>query len=128
MLNIAIYSLSLNFILHKEDIRIAGLMTITARVMAYIIAFSISFPMGFVLSRHIVFPESNLHGRVQLFRYGVTTVLFNVITYLMIKLFDGVSFLHLIPPTISYVFITLFVSALSYVLQRVYTFKTHPAE
>ena len=128
VLNTLMYTISLNFILFKQNINVFGFLTITARVGAYIIAFCISFPIGFILSRHIVFPESNLHGRIQLFRYGVTTALFILITYLLIKLFDDVSFLHIIPPTISYIFITIFVSVLSYILQRTYTFKTHEGE
>ncbi len=128
VLNTVLYSVSLNFVLHKQDITVFGLPNISAREAAYVIAFCISFPIGFILSRHIVFPESNLHGRIQFFRYGVTTVLFIIITYLLIKFFDKVPLLHDIPPTISYVFIIIIVSAMSYILQRTYTFKTHPEE
>ena len=127
VLNTVLYSASLNWVLQKHDINL-GLFNISARVGAYIIAFCISFPVGFILSRHIVFPESNLHGRIQFFRYGVTTVLFIIITYLLIKFFDKNPYLHLIPPTVSYVFIIIIVSVMSYILQRVYTFKTHNGE
>jgi putative flippase GtrA len=124
VLNSVLYSISLNHIFHKQNFHVWGTYNITDRVAAYIVAFCISFPIGFSLSRYIVFPESTLHGRIQLFRYIVTTVGFIIVTYLLIKFFDDNSFLHMIPPTISYIFIIIIVSVMSYVLQRTYTFKT----
>ena len=123
VLNTVLYSISLNYIFHKQAFHVYGDINITDRVSAYIFAFAISFPIGFILSRHIVFPESNLHGRIQLFRYVITTILYNAITYVLIKLFDVNQVLHMIPPTISYIIIIIFVSILSYILQRAYTFK-----
>ncbi len=38
-------------------------------VAALIAAFSITFPIGFYLSRYVVFTESNVRGRIQLIRY-----------------------------------------------------------
>lgn len=94
---------------------------ITARVGAYIIAFCISFPAGFTLSRHIVFPESNLHGRVQFFRYALTTATFILLTYVLIKVFAVV--LPFVHPAINYTFICIITAILSYISQRRFTFK-----
>ena len=94
----------------------------TARVMAYVIAFCISFPAGFVMSRHIVFPESNLHGRIQFFRYALTTVTFIFLTYVLIKVFAFC--LPMLHPAISYTFICIITAVLSYISQRKFTFKT----
>jgi putative flippase GtrA len=122
LLNIFLYFISYNFFLHGHDLVFYGGIRITARVVAWLIAFSISFPIGFTLSRHIVFPESNLHGRVQFFRYVLTTVTFILMSYLLIKFFA--IFLYFIPPTISYTFVNIITAVLSYISQRVYTFKT----
>lgn len=126
LLNIALYFISYNYILHGRDIILFGVIDLTARVVAWVIAFSISFPIGFTLSRHIVFPESNLHGRIQFFRYVVTTVTFILMTYLLIKFFAR--FLYFIPPTISYTFVNIITAVLSYISQRVYTFKSVKVE
>ncbi len=103
-----------------------------ASVAAWVIAFAISFPLGFTLSRYIVFPESNLHGRIQFFRYALTTASFIVLTYLLIKFFDFLlvkmgltqdgtyALLH----TVTYTLINIIVAVISYILQRTYTFKT----
>jgi putative flippase GtrA len=121
LLNIFIYDLAYNLILHKHDVPVYGSVVITARVAAYIIAFCISFPAGFTLSRHVVFPESNLHGRIQFFRYALTTVTFILLTYLLIKAFAFCLPTH---PVISYTFICIFTAVLSYISQRKFTFKT----
>jgi putative flippase GtrA len=115
-------------------VHILGNINIAASVVAYIVAFCISFPIGFALSRHIVFPESNLHGKIQFFRYALTTVTFIILTILMIKIFDGV--LGAMPPnnesyamvhTITYSFINITIAVLSYISQRKFTFKITPA-
>ncbi len=107
-----------------------GNLYIAASVAAYVVAFCISFPIGFTLSRHIVFPESNLHGRVQFFRYALATATFILLTYLMIKAFDKL--LDVMHPqnlsydllhSITYTFINIIMAILSYISQRKFTFK-----
>ena len=122
VLNWVLYSLSFNVLLHRVNgLHITHDIVITAPVVAYIISFSISFPIGFILSRHIVFPESNLHGRVQFFRYALSTVSFIILTYLLIKFFAFA--LPMVRADISYIFVMLITSVLSYLSQRFFTFK-----
>lgn len=130
MLNILIYSLSLRFIFFSNNVHVFGNLYIAASVAAYVVAFCISFPIGFTLSRHIVFPESNLHGRVQFFRYALATATFILLTYLMIKAFDKL--LDVMHPqnlsydllhSITYTFINIIMAILSYISQRKFTFK-----
>lgn len=98
-----------------------GSFVITAAVAAYIIAFCISFPIGFVLSRHIVFPESNLHGRVQFFRYAMATATLILLTYVLIWVFAIA--LPMVRADISYIFVMVITAVLSYLSQRFFTFK-----
>jgi putative flippase GtrA len=122
VLNIFIEYLAYNFIMHKQAIPIYESIVLTPEVGAWIIAFAISFPAGFIMSRHIVFPESNLHGRIQLFRYALTTVTFIVLTYVLIKVFTFC--LPMINQTVRYTFICIVTAILSYISQRKFTFKT----
>jgi len=126
VLNWLIYHFAYLNLLHERDIPIHGPYVITANVAAYIISFSISFPLGFILSRHIVFPESNLHGRVQFFRYAVATATLILITYLLIKVFAIA--LPMIRADISYIFIMVITAILSYISQRFFTFTTKAGE
>jgi putative flippase GtrA len=122
VLNIAIDAFAYSIILHKQDLTIYGDFKITAVVGAWIIAFAISFPAGFIMSRHIVFPESNLHGRIQLFRYALTTATFILLTYILIKVFAFCApWLH---QTVRYTLVCIITAILSYISQRKFTFKT----
>lgn len=124
MLNILIYNVSYNLLFHwfGKKIPVFGSLGITSGVAAWLIAFSISFPAGFILSRHVVFPESNLHGRIQLFRYILATATFFLITYLLLKAFDYS--LPMVNPTVRYTIICIITAVLSYISQRKFTFKT----
>lgn len=126
VLNWLIYHFAFLNLLHQHDIPIYGPYVITASVAAYVISFSISFPLGFILSRHIVFPESNLHGRVQFFRYAMATATLILLTYVLIKVFAIA--LPMVRADISYIFIMVITAILSYISQRFFTFATKQAE
>ena len=122
LLYIFLYFISYNFILDKQNVILAG-FTISSHIGAYIIAFSISFPLGFILSRYIVFPESNLRKRVQLFRYVLLTGTCIVLTYLFLKFF--VEWCHFYP-TPSSAITSIILAVFSYLSQRHFTFKVKP--
>ena len=97
-----------------------GALTITAPIAAFMVSFSISFPSGFVLSKYIVFPESNLHGRIQLFRYAVLVASCILLNYLFIKFFVVICGMY---PTPSKICTAGIVAVYSYISQRNFTFK-----
>lgn len=117
---IFLYYFSYQHILHHRDIPIYGRFIITSPIAAYIMAFAVSFPTGFTLSRHIVFPESNLQGRVQFVRYAMLTVLFILLNYLFIKIFVELCGFY---PTPSAALTSIIIAVLSYISQVKYTFK-----
>jgi putative flippase GtrA len=122
VLNIFIEYVAFNYIAHKQDVHVYGSIDIAPEVVAWIIAFAISFPAGFIMSRHIVFPESNLHGRIQLFRYALTTVTFILLTYILIKVFAIC--VPWVNQSLRYTLICIITAVLSYISQRKFTFKT----
>lgn len=119
LLDIVMYAIAYNFILHKQDLSI-GFFVFKPHIASIIIAFLVSFPTGFFLMRNIVFTQSTLQGRVQLFRYFVLVVVCLFLNYIFIKLF--VEQLH-IYPTIAKVLTTIIVVSFSYLTQKNYTFK-----
>jgi putative flippase GtrA len=108
-----------NFVLHQQALHLPSL-TISSPIAALFMAMSITFPTGFLLSKYIVFSESNLRGRIQLFRYFVQVAACLLLNYLFMKLF--VEYLH-IYPTISKILTTFFVVCFSYLTQKKFTFK-----
>jgi putative flippase GtrA len=120
IVDIVMYGVAYNFILHKHDVDL-GFLVIKPHIASILIAFCVSFPLGFFLMRNVVFTESTLHGRVQLFRYFLLVIICLILNYIFIKLF--VEQFH-IYPTISKVLTTIIVVAFSYLTQKNFTFKT----
>lgn len=120
--NWCLYSFTFNIIMHRHDLILAGgMMKITAPVVAYMVSFGITTPLGFILSRHIVFPESNLHGHVQFFRYAVVTISLILVAYVLVKVFAVI--MPIVRADIRYIFVMAISAVLSYLSQRFYSFK-----
>jgi putative flippase GtrA len=120
LIDIFLYFLSYNFVLEKQVVFTpAG--PISPHIAAFLMAFAVSFPSGYLLNRFVVFPGSILRGRVQLFRYFLLVVLCVFLNYIFIKMF--VEHFHIFP-TISKILTTVLVVTFSYLTQKNFTFKT----
>lgn len=120
--NVIYYLLFAHYLPHRNWM-VASLV-VTPKAQAFIIATIISNPIGFLLSRYVVFTESNVRGRIQAFRYAllVGTCLF--LNYAFLKVFSD--WCGIYPPVAS-VMTTAIVAVFSYVSQRNFTFKTKEA-
>jgi len=118
-LDIFLYFISYNFILKKQvlDLKI---ISISPYIAAFMMVFPITFLTGFLLMKYITFSASDLRGRVQLFRYGVTVLVCILLNYVLHKFF--VEYCHLYP-TPSKVLTTVFVVIYSYFSQKHFSFK-----
>lgn len=94
---------------------------ISPHIAAMIVAFCITFPIGFYYSRYLVFSESNLRGRVQLIRYFSMVLACIALNYMFLKIFIEQLHIHAI---ISKIITTVFVVTFSYLSQKHFTFKT----
>jgi putative flippase GtrA len=119
VLDIVIYTIAFELIFKRQDLHIAGI-DIAAWVPSFMISFSITFPLGFILSRYIVFPESKVQSHVQLFRYFVLVCSCIALNYMFLKFFIGACNFN---PILSKVLTTAIVAVFSYFSQRRYTFK-----
>lgn len=119
-LDIFIYFISYNFILNKQIVNL-GIVAISPHIAAFIISFSVTFPIGFVLSKYVTFEQSNLRGRVQLFRYMQIVASCILLNYVFLKFFVEMCGFF---PTIAKILTTGIVVIFSYFMQKYYTFKT----
>jgi len=119
LLDIFLYFISYHFILHERFIDL-GIVTISPYILSFLMSFSISFPTGYLLNKNIVFPNSVLLGRVQLFRYFLLVVICLGLNYVFIKLF--VEQFHLYA-TVAKILTTIIVVSFSYLTQKNFTFK-----
>jgi putative flippase GtrA len=119
VLDITLFFVSYNFILHKQPVHIISL-TIGAHIAAFLIGFMVTFPIGFYLSRYVVFQETSVKKATQLAKYF--TVVFGclLLNYAFLKIFVDLFGWY---PTPSKILTTVFVVAFSYVSQKNFTFK-----
>lgn len=120
VLDISLFFVSYNYIFKKQLVHFRNIV-ISPHIAAFMLAFSVTFPVGFYLSRYVVFSGSVLRGRVQLFRYFLLVLACIALNYMFIKMF--VEQFH-IYPTLAKVFTTLIVVSFSYLTQKHFTFKT----
>jgi putative flippase GtrA len=118
-LDIFLYFVLYNFILKKEMLDL-GFISISPHIGAFLIGFPITFVTGFWLSKYITFAQSELRGRVQLFRYGITVVVCIFLNYIFLKFFVEVCGFY---PTPSKILTTIVVVIYSYFSQKHFTFK-----
>lgn len=98
----------------------ANTYIVSAYTLSSMLCFVIAFTLGFLLNKYVVFTQSQLMGRVQLFRYAVSAGFSWIGNYLILKiLIEGLQFY----PSIANICASAFVVLLSYFLQRKYTFR-----
>jgi len=120
VLDILLYFTFYHGIFHKQIVDF-GFIAISPHIAAFVFVFPITFITGFLLAKYVTFTASELHGRKQLIRYGISVGGSILLNYLLLKLF--VEYFN-IYPTPSKMITTVFVVMYSFVIQKFFTFKT----
>lgn len=118
--DIFLFFISYNFVLQKQFVDL-HFMIMSPHIAAFLMAFFISFPIGFLLMRFIVFQHSYLRGRVQLFRYFLSVCVSLLLNYVFLKVLVERMQIY---PTISKIITTFFVVGFSYLAQKHFSFKS----
>lgn len=117
-----LYFIVYNFVLQHNMLDL-GFVTLSSHIAALAIKFPIVLLSGFLLQKYVTFSGSNLHGRVQLFRYTVVFFVNLLICYVGIKLL--VEALH-VYPSVANMIISIVTIFISYFSQKQYTFRKSP--
>jgi len=120
LLGLIVYFIGYRYIFEKEVFDF-GFFAFKPHIAALFLSFVVSFCVGFLLNKYIVFTGSNLRGRIQLFRYGMSFVINLVINYLLLKLF--VEILHWLAMP-SQIITTIIIVTISYLSQKHFSFST----
>ncbi|MBC7915494.1 MAG: GtrA family protein, partial [Pyrinomonadaceae bacterium] len=83
-------------------------------------AFFVTFPLGFYLSRYVVFQHSDLRRRTQLSRYLLVVLGCILLNYCLLKVFIESMGWY---PTMAKIATTFFVVGFSYLSQTYFSFK-----
>jgi putative flippase GtrA len=119
LVDIFLFYISFNFILQKKILDL-GFIVLKPYNAALGMAFCITFPLGFLLNKYIVFSSSYLGGHIQLFRYVLIVILNLFLNYLILNFM--VQYFHFYP-TISKIFATVIIVTFSFLSQKHFTFR-----
>ncbi len=119
LLDLLLFYVSFHFILHQRPLDL-GFVVLKPYNAALIMAFCVTFPLGFLLSKYIVFHGSYLKSRIQLFRYGLVVAINLFLNYALLNIL--VQYMHFYP-TISKLFATIIIVTFSYLSQKHFTFR-----
>jgi putative flippase GtrA len=124
LLGLVSYFLSYKYLFLEKDFDF-GFFAFKGHIAALIVSFIITFPVGFFMSKYVVFSDSKMKGRIQLFRYFMICMFNLALNYLLLKIF--VEKFH-IYPVIAQIITTCIVVIFSYIAQRNFSFKAAPEE
>ncbi|WP_442591717.1 GtrA family protein [Pedobacter sp. AW31-3R] len=119
VLNLAIFYISYNYLFERQNVVLPGI-SITPYIAAYIVALSITFPIGFLLNKYFVFQEINGRTGKQLFLYFALTSTNIVLEYILLHFLIGKMKL---PATLAQGFIIVLLASISYLFQTYVTFR-----
>ncbi len=119
LLGLVIYTLTYKYIL-REQVLDLGFYAFKPHIAALFIAFCINFPLGFLLMKYVVFHDSKVRARTQLFRYFVIFILSLIINYWLLKLLVEVWQVYAV---IAQIITTTIIVLFSYLTQKHYSFQ-----
>lgn len=120
VLDLSLYFIAYHYIFKKQVVQITEFLAFEPYIAAFIFAFLITFPTGFLLSKYIVWTESNIRGRIQLFRYLLLVIANIILNYVLLKFFIEICHIY---PTPSKLLTIIIVVTFSYLTQKHFTFR-----
>ncbi|MBL0232617.1 MAG: GtrA family protein [Chitinophagaceae bacterium] len=119
LLGLIIYTISFKYIFAEKTFHLP-FYALKGHVAALIASFIITFPVGFFMSKYVVFIDSGMKGRIQLFRYFMVCMFNLVLNYILLKILVERFQIY---PVLAQVLTICVVIIFSYIAQRNYSFK-----
>ena len=107
------------FIFHEQNFDLS-VVVLSPHIASLFFVFPITFFIGFLLNRFIVFSESKLSMRTQFSRHLTVGIIALLISYFSMKLFVDVFLFY---PTPSRLLTTVITVLFSYIMQNKFSFK-----
>ena len=123
VLAISVFNIFYSLVFKAQNVNF-GVVVLKPHNAALFISFCSSFLLGFLLLKFVVFVDSNLKGRIQLFRYFLAYLVNLVLSYFLLKIL--VEYLHL-NAMVAQLITTVIIITVSYLSQKHFTFKVKPA-
>ncbi|MFC0776185.1 GtrA family protein [Terrimonas alba] len=124
LLGFLIYFISYRYILEEKQFHF-GFYAFKSHTAALFISFLITFPIGFFMSKYVVFNDSQMKGRIQLFRYFMICLFNLALNYILLKILVERAQVY---PVFAQVLTTSIVILFSYLAQRHFSFRANAIE
>ena len=124
LLGFLVYFISYKFILNEQQLDF-GFYAFKAHIAALFISFCITFPIGFFMAKYVVFSDSRMKGRIQLFRYFMTCMFNLMLNYILLKILVEKAHVYAV---FAQVLTTSIVILFSYLANRHFSFRVHNTE
>jgi len=124
LLGFLIFSISFKFIFMEKEFDF-GFYALKGHTAALFLSFCVTFPIGFFMSKYVVFVDSSMKGHVQLFRYFMICMFNLALNYILLKIF--IERFHM-DEILSQVMTVVIVVVFSYLAQRNFSFKAAATE
>ena len=119
MLGLILYYVFFNFVFQKTYVSL-GFFALEGHNAAMFLSGAVTFTVGFLLNKFIVFTASNIEGKKQLFRYFLSFSTNLIFDYFLLKLFIKVWHWE---EFFAQVVATTILVLLSYLTQKHFSFK-----
>ena len=119
LLGLGAYFIGYQYIFARENFDF-GFFAFKPHIAALFLSFIVSFTVGFCFSKFIVFSDSDLKGRIQLFRYFLTAFFNLLVNYLLLKLLVEIFLWNAL---VSQVLTTCVIIVISYLSQKHFSFR-----
>ncbi len=118
--DVPVYFIAFNFIYQKQDVHFFHLFVLSAPTASLALSYTCGLITNFLITKYLVFTESDLRGIHQLARYVMVAMLILVLNYFMMSFLIKVLEWY---PTISRIVSAVSVGMISFVIHKFYSFK-----
>jgi len=120
VLDATLYFICFHFVLRKQNLDLF-FFVLSPHIASLFIVFPITFCIGFLLNRYIVFTESKLPFGTQFFRYFTVGMLALLLSYVSMKIFVDILHFYPTPSRLLTIIITVL---FGYIMQNKFSFKS----
>ena len=124
LLGFVVYFICYEFIFKGKEFDF-GFYAFKAHSAALFASFCVTFPIGFFMSKYVVFSDSKMKGRIQLFRYFMICMFNLALNFILLKILVEKAHIYAV---IAQVLTTTIVILFSYLAQRHFSFRAKQAE
>jgi len=120
IVDVSMYFIAFNYIYEKSDILLFGSVTIAAATASLLLSYTMGLITNFLITKFLVFHESDLETHKQLFRYILVALVVLALNYVLMRfLIRNLEWF----PTVARAFSAISIGVLSFIIHKTFSFR-----